>query len=490
MDPSSTGVGFIGFTSFRPGLWSWTIVGACAETRASRMSQPAFATHPFPLKTMPPGIPFIILNEAAERFSYYGMRAILMIFMTKYLLDHTGSLAPLDRPQAMVYYHTFEMAAYLFPLLGALLSDIFLGKYRTILWLSMVYCLGHLALALDGTKNGLILGLSLIAVGSGGIKPCVSAHVGDQFGEGNRHLLERVFYWFYFSINVGSTLSTLLIPYLLDRFGPHVAFGLPGMLMLIATWVFWLGRRRFAHLPPAGKRFAKVAFGPEGLRVIAGLAGIYFFVALFWCLSDQAFSAWVLQAEQMDRSFLGVQWLSSQISAVNPILVLVFIPLFSYVVYPALGRWVELTALRKIGVGLVTPVIAFCLSAWIESRIAVGETPSIGWQLLGYALLTAGEVLAYGTCLEFSYRQAPPAMKSIIMSMMLASIGLGNAITVGVNRWIASSAEVAKALSGANYYLAFAAGLAFALLFYVPYALRFKERSYLADAPAVAGRPT
>lgn len=450
------------------------------------MSKPTFATRPFPLTTIPPGIPFIILNEAAERFSYYGMRAILMIFMTQYLRDHSGALAPLSQPQAMVYYHSFEMAAYLFPILGAFLSDIFLGKYLTILSLSLIYCLGHLALALDGTTTGLVLGLSLIAIGSGGIKPCVSAHVGDQFGSGNRHLLERVFYWFYFSINFGSFFATLLIPYLLKHYGPHVAFGLPGLLMLLATWVFWLGRYRFAHVPASGKDFVRVAFGPEGWAAIRNLSGITLFVALFWCLSDQAYSAWVLQAEKMDRSFLGFQWLSSQVSAVNPILVLVFIPLFSFVVYPALGRVMKLTALRKIGMGLVMPVFAFCLSAWIERQIAAGLKPNIGWQLLGHALLTAGEVLSYGTCLEFSYRQAPPAMKSVIMSLMLASIGIGNAITVVVNKWLANNPDMARTLSGSTYYLSFALGLSIAMLFYIPFALWFKEKSYLADAPETA----
>lgn len=427
---------------------------------------------------MPPGIPYIIGNEAAERFSYYGMRAILMIFMTQYLRNRAGEVAPLSKDEAMVYYHSFQSAAYFFPLAGALLADIFLGKYWTILSLSIVYCFGHLALALDDTAVGLSIGLTLIAIGSGGIKPCVSAHVGDQFGPSNRHLLEKVFYWFYFSINAGSCISMLLIPRLLRDYGPKVAFGIPGLLMLLATWIFWLGRHRFVHIPAAGFGFVTEVFSREGLKVIGRLSAIYLFVAAFWCLSDQAYSAWVLQANQMDRRFLGMDWLPDQVSAVNPLLVLVFIPLFSYLVYPALGRIVHLTALRKIGLGLLMPVLAFLLSAWIEHDIAAGGRPNICWQLLGHALLTAGEVLSYGTCLEFSYRQAPPRMKSIIMSLMLASISLGNGLTAWVNHWNQNLDGTSK-LSGATYYLAFAGFMAVATVIYVPFAMRYRERSYL-----------
>ena len=113
---------------------------------------------------------------------------------------------------------------------------------------SIVYCAGHLVLAMDETRNGLFWGLALIAVGSGGIKPCVSAHVGDQFSKSNAQLLERVFGWFYFSINLGAFTSTLLTPFLLESYGPTYAFGVPGV-MAIATLLFWMGRNKFAIYP-------------------------------------------------------------------------------------------------------------------------------------------------------------------------------------------------------------------------------------------------
>ena len=193
------------------------------------MADSPYLTAPVKSTGMPKGIPYIIGNETAERYSFYGMKAILVIFMTKYLMDSNGEVAPMAAGDAKVWYHLFNSAVYFTPLLGAILADAFLGKYKTIISLSLVYCAGHFALALDDSRLGLSIGLTLIAIGAGGIKPCVSAHVGDQFGKTNGHLLSKIFAWFYFAINFGAFLSQIMTPVLLDRYGPHVAFGVPGV---------------------------------------------------------------------------------------------------------------------------------------------------------------------------------------------------------------------------------------------------------------------
>ena len=209
------------------------------------MSKTPYLTAPLKTNRMPPGIGYIVGNEAAERFSYYGMNSILVIFMTKYMVDAQGRPDHMTDAQADAWYHTFVSFVYGLPLLGALLADALFGKYRVIFWLSIVYCFGHLTLAFYDTRLGLLIGCSLIALGAGGIKPCVSANVGDQFGASNQHLLPRVFSWFYFSINLGSAASTIVIPEFLDRVGSRLAFGVPGIAMFIATVVFWWGRKRF-----------------------------------------------------------------------------------------------------------------------------------------------------------------------------------------------------------------------------------------------------
>ncbi len=449
-------------------------------------------TAPTATTELPGGIPYIIGNEAAERFSFYGMRAILMVFMTRHLVMHDGAPNVMSEEQATEYYHLFVAAVYFTPIVGALIADIFFGKYITILALSIVYCLGHLVLAINetsvglavgigDTQQGLAIGLGLIAFGAGGIKPCVSAHVGDQFGKANHHLLAKVFSWFYWSINLGAFTSMVLTPILLDRFGSAVAFGVPGVLMTIATFCFWLGRNRFIHIPPGGMKFVKETFSGEGIKVALKLCVIYAFVAIFWALFDQTGSRWVLQAEKMDLHLLGLDLLPSQIQSVNSLLVLLLIPVFTYGLYPALNRLFELTPLRKMAIGMFLTVISFAIPAWVEQWITAGETPTIAWQLLAYLFLTAAEVMISITCLEFSYTQAPKAMKSFIMALFLMSVSGGNLFTWAVNHFIQKPDGTSK-LVGADYYWFFTYTMlimAFLFLFVVKF---FKEKVYIHDA--------
>lgn len=499
------------------------------------MIMPAFAvphsahqTTPYDIATMPPGVPFIIGNEAAERFSFYGMKAILAVFMTKHLYDLQGQPAFMDDEVAKEWVHNFNSAVYFFPILGAIVSDVFLGKYRTILSLSLVYCLGHAVLALMDVPQAvgleprmlLAIGLTLISVGGGGIKPCVSAHVGDQFGARNQHLLTKVYGWFYFSINFGAMFSTWITPILLAKSGPGWAFGVPGILMALATFVFWLGRNRFVHIPPGGREFFRETFSREGLFAMLNLVPLYLLVSMFWALFDQTASAWVLQADRMELTVAtlplpvdpalppllhrALDWvlspvnvapgdtvqrwelLSSQIQAVNPLLVMLLIPIFTYGIYPLLGKLFEVTPLRKIGIGLFVTVLSFLISAWIQLRIEAGERPHINWQVLAYVVITAAEIMVSITSLEFSYTQAPPAMKSFIMGLYLLSITVGNLFVAQVNAWIQRQQEATgvSPLDGANYYWFFTGCMLLTAVLYVVWAPFYRGRTHLQGEAA------
>ncbi len=454
-----------------------------------------YRTTPPALTTMPPGIPYIIGNEAAERFSFYGMKAILAIFMTKFLLGVQGTPDFMTETEAKEWIHYFVFAVYATPLLGAVLSDWLLGKYRTIILLSLVYCAGHGVLALIDSpvaremapRSLLACGLALIALGSGGIKPCVSAHVGDQFGTDNQHLLPKVYGWFYFSINLGSTISTLLTPVLLERAGPGWAFGVPGILMALATFVFWLGRHKFVHVPPAGRSFFEESFSREGLSALANLIPLYLCVAMFWSLFDQTASAWVLQAEKMNRVLIDFsiggrdfRWeaLSSQLQAVNPILVMILIPIFSYGIYPLLGRFFEVKPLRKVGIGLFLTVFSFAIPALVEQRISDGETPHIIWQILAYAVITMAEVMVSITTLEFSYTQAPKRMKSLIMAVYMLSVSAGNLFTAVVNSVIQRPDGTSR-LDGADYYWFFTGTMLATACVFAIWSRFYRGRTYI-----------
>jgi|TARA_B100002019_G_scaffold239478_1_gene214868 POT family proton-dependent oligopeptide transporter len=397
-----------------------------------------YRTSPLPTNKYPPGIPYIIANEAAERFSFYGMKAALAIFLANYLGILGGD--NYSETKATVVVSWFNTAVYLTPLLGALIADTFFGKYRTIMTLSIVYCLGHLCLALMGiggfVQLWLLSGLGLISLGAGGIKPCVSAHVGDQFGTGNQHLITKIFNIFYFSINFGAVISNLLIPWVLKWYGPHLAFGIPGILMALATIFFWMGRTKFAHIPAKGAPFLSELFSKEGLSVIGKLIPLVIFVGVFWSLFDQTASRLVFQAERMDREIFGLEILPSQIQAANPFLILVLIPLFTFVLYPLVGKIVNLTPLKKIGSGLALMALAFAVVSLAQEAIDRGETPHVGWQLLAYLILTSAEVMVSIVALEFFYTQAPKKMKSLMMAIFLSSVSIGNFFTAFVNQKI------------------------------------------------------
>ncbi|WP_437666589.1 POT family MFS transporter [Sorangium sp. So ce1182] len=425
--------------------------------------------------TFPPQIKYIIGNEGCERFSFYGMKNILTFFMINTMLIHEHV--------AKANYHLFVSACYFFPLLGGFLSDRFFGKYRTILWLSLVYCAGHACLAVfESSPTGFYAGLALIALGSGGIKPCVSAHVGDQFAEENKHLVKHVFALFYWIINFGSFFASALIPKTLEWFGPRVAFGIPGVLMLIATVVFWMGRDRYVHVPPTGKnphsflrvlwdavrgrrdarggaargRFLEAARGrhPEGAidgaRAVLRVMTIFAPIPVFWALFDQKGSTWVVQATRMDLDVLGYRLAPSQLMALNPLMVMLIIPFNTMILYPALERrGFRLSALGRMTAGMAIAGLSFVAVAAIELAMTSSSRPSVLWQAAPYLLITFAEVLVSTTGLEFAYSQAPREMKSTIMSFWNLTVTVGNLITAGV--------AALNVFTGAMQYLFFAA---------------------------------
>ncbi|HEY0369629.1 MAG TPA: oligopeptide:H+ symporter, partial [Chthoniobacterales bacterium] len=384
------------------------------------------ATHlPDPHAPIPHQIRYIIGNEGCERFSFYGMRNILTVFLVSSLLTY---LPQGERETAAKeVFHTFVIGVYFFPLLGGWLADRFAGKYHTILWLSLVYCIGQACLAMFVTnRTGFYFGLGLIALGSGGIKPCVAAFVGDQFDQRNKHRAKVVFDSFYWIINFGSLFASFLMPIFLRQLGPAIAFGIPGLLMFISTVILWLGRKQYvmiAPAPPNPHSFLRVsrdaiASGWRG-QMLAGTAAILAIVSLLLipklgfviaaCLALVAVIAfgglgvWLqldaIRGRHPEEAISGVRsvlrvlvlfslvtpfwslfdqkastWVlqanamsepswfqSSQMQALNPALVMLLIPFNNLVLYPALRR----AGVEMTALRRMTAGIAFAGSSWI-----------------------------------------------------------------------------------------------------------------------------
>jgi POT family proton-dependent oligopeptide transporter len=484
------------------------------------MSETVLAADAVPKKSrFPKAVPYIIGNEAAERFSYYGLRSILVTFLVAgfYNPHKIAALTTTAEAKANEVTHLFVTLSYFMPLVGGIIADWYFGKYKVILWISMVYCLGNFfTSSFTSSLNLFSTGLILIAIGAGGIKSCVSANVGDQFDKSNQSLLSKVYGWFYFSINAGSMVSTVLIPWVYQNYGPRLAFGIPGILMALATIIFFSGRKMYVRVKPSGvnknnfvfisayalinigkkqkgQSWLDVAKGPydpekvDGIKAVYRVMSVFFFALAFWIVWDQNLSEWVLQAAKMNRTIGVGAWhftmLAGQVQTFNPVFLLIFIPIFNYWVYPFFDKiGLKATPLRRLGAGLILTALSFVVIAFAQSMIDRGQTPSIWWQVLAYVALSAAEVLVSITGLEYAYTHSPKSMKSTMTAIWLMVTSMGNLITAAVNANIADKGILGKYLVGANYYWYFDVGLvtAFtvAFLFVSPH---IKEHNYIEN---------
>ncbi|KAL7369919.1 hypothetical protein ABVT39_013307 [Epinephelus coioides] len=370
----------------------------------------------------PISIFFIVVNEFCERFSYYGMRAVLVLYF-KYFLRW-------DDDFATTIYHTFVALCYLTPILGAIVADSWLGKFKTIVYLSIVYALGQVVLAVsaihditdankDGTPDNMtfhialsMVGLLLIALGTGGIKPCVAAFGGDQFDDDQEKQRSTFFSIFYLSINAGSLLSTVITPILrAQECGIHtqqkcypLAFGVPAALMVVALIVFIVGSGMYTKNAPQGNILVKVCKcigfaiknrfrhrAPEypkrahwmdwaeekydklliaQVKMVLKVLFLYIPLPMFWALFDQQGSRWTLQATTMDGDFGLLIIQPDQMQTVNPILILVLVPIMDSLIYPLIAKCkLNFTPLKRMTVGMFLAALAFVCAALVQIQI-------------------------------------------------------------------------------------------------------------------------
>lgn len=400
----------------------------------------------FPL---PSAAKYILGSEFAERWSFYGFKAILVIYLTLYMKTASGTMDTMSQPEAKVFLHTFIMIAYFFPLVGAVLADAFFGRYRTILGMSVIYALGHFLIALVETRTGLMWGCLLIGIGAGGIKPNVSTLIAEQVPPKDKKLLESIYSWLYVFINLGSCAAFLTSEKILKSeflvshgLNVKVAFGIPGVLMVISAIILVLGKMKgkFNQLPPLGwTNYKKQVLG-EGKKLLLPLIPLYFgAVSIFWALFDQTAGAWVLQAmsDLMNKLLIGgIEFQPSEVQVFNPALVILLTPLMTTFVYPYVRKYIRFSYLRKIGVGFFLAALSFFLITYVQWRMDHGVTMHVSWQIVGYIILTIAEILVSITVLEFSFKIAPKSMRSLIMSLYSLSIVAGNFLVALVNKFM------------------------------------------------------
>jgi POT family proton-dependent oligopeptide transporter len=384
---------------------------------------------------------FFFWGEFAERCSYYGMRAILPLYMTSVLLFKDTVAAPL--------YNGFKMACYFLPLAGGIIADRWLGRYWTIVGFSVPYVLGHFILGIE-SEVALFIALALLAGGSGVIKPNISTLMGqtyDQQRPGQEQLRSAAFLWFYFAVNIGALISMFAMPLLRDQWGYAVAFQFPAWLMMISLLVFAAGKRTYAletterhELTPEERRLQ--------WQTLRRLFGIFALVVVFWVGYEQNDTLWIFFTRDyvdLDLPLVDTTIKADQLQFLNSLFVIILIPTFN-----ALFRRLDpdaktITPMRKVLAGFLFTAAAIALMS-AAGFLVQGNTVrgadgsevstvkvSVLWPAFAYIVLTFGEVLLYGTMLELAYTAAPKSMKGFITACFLLTNTAGNFITGGLS---------------------------------------------------------
>ncbi|XP_031639160.1 peptide transporter family 1-like [Contarinia nasturtii] len=420
----------------------------------------------------PKRIFLIVSMEFCERFNFHGLNTILVLYL-KNKLDFTENYATM-------LYHTLVMMVFFTSIFGAILSDVWLGRFKTILCLSILYAIGSFIVSIGAIPGiafspeaALYIGLILIAFGSGGIKPCVSAFGGDQFKLPEQNTQMTSFFSMYYSmIFVGALISTPITPVLrsdVHCFGEDdcysLAFGVPAMLMIISILLFTIGKPSYTYVKPSSENMlmkmlkciwnAIIIKHREGktnprenlldysiekygtqlvheTRIILKMLTLYLPLPLFWTLSFQPGSRWTFQANQMngDLGFYTIK--PDQIQMMESLFTLIFISLCEILIYPILSKIGIRRPLQKLTIGGILMGTSFLLSAWVQFQIESMPMNSVSmlWQVPQYVLLSMAQAIFDVTGLSFSYKEAPESMKSVVLSFWLLEVAMGNVILV------------------------------------------------------------
>ena len=372
----------------------------------------------------PRGFWFIFWGELAERASFYGMKALLVLYM----IDKLGYS---DANSATVA-SLFTSAAYVLTIAGGYIADRWLGKFRTIVYFAIPYILGHVILGTFTSEVGLYVALALLAGGSGSIKPNVSTLMGLMYEkQGKSHLLPQAFSWFYMAINIGAASTMLTLPFIRDKYGYSVAFMAPTVMMAVSLAVFYVGKKHYPQ-EETGHR-VRVAKTPEQRqeerRALLRLSGIFVLVTFFWSVYDQSYSTWTLFARDhliLDTPFGRIP--PDAIQGQNAVLIVLLSPLFVWL-WSRTDRdeTHRLASSKKMLLGFVLVILSMAVMASAGYYSAYGKI-SILWEVAAYILMTMAELCISVIGLQMAFEEAPATMKSMITGIWLCTVATGDAL--------------------------------------------------------------
>jgi len=398
------------------------------------MSTTAVPVHERQLFGHPTGLYILFFTEMWERFSYYGMRALFVLFL---VAETTSSNAGFGwtNEEALALYGTYTMLVYLASVPGGWVADRLLGQRKTVMLGGALLCIGHGVLAFN-SEIAFYIGCLFIILGVGGLKPNISSMVGGLYKPKDERR-DIGFYIFYMGINIGGFLAPILCGYIGEKYNWHYGFGLAAIGMLLGQGVYFWGQKYLVHVGN------KMSVKNEADRVLLErpltkiekdrvkvLLISFLLIILFWAAFEQAGGLMNLYASQKtDRNFFGLFEIPASVfQSVNSF----FIITLATAVGAFWVRWKkkgkEASSIFKIALGLVIMALGFGFLAAASAQYAQEGSSAMYWVILAFLFHTVGELCASPVSLSYITKLAPLKYASIIMGLHWAATGLGNKV--------------------------------------------------------------
>jgi len=437
-------------------------------------------------KTHPKALFILFFAEMWERFSYYGMRAILVLYMVRVVFEKLGSGAD---AKAVAIYGSYTAGVYLFPILGGMVADKFFGFRRSIILGGVLMVLGHFTLAVSGFIDEtntvmFFLSLALIIVGNGYFKPNISSFLGKFYDQADIRK-DAAFNIFYMGINVGALLSIFTVGYIGEKYDWHLGFGLAGIFMVIGLLVFWMNQDKlegkglvpnekhdtdkifaglsrntliligslflvpaFALMMEYNELFSKILLA-IGIIVFVGLfiygatlaakgqkkegqrlwvvVVLALFNVVFWALFEQAGGSLTLYAEKFtNRDILGTEVPASVIQGFNSLFIIILAPVFAWFWSYMSKRKKEIGIPIKFVLGLVFLALGFYMVVIGGKSIGDAGKVSLLFIILMYLFHSIGELFLSPIGLSMVSKLSPAKLVGFIMGVWFLSFSLAN----------------------------------------------------------------
>ena len=380
----------------------------------------------------PKGLFVLFFTEMWERFSYYGMRAILVLYLVTQTTDANPGLG-WTTAEALALYGWYTMLVYVASIPGGWIADRLIGQKKSVLIGGLTLCVGHGILAVE-EMWAFYSGLGLIIAGVGLLKPNISTMVGGLYKAGDTRR-DRGFTIFYIGINIGAFLSSLIVGYIGEVHGWHYGFGLAGIGMLLGQIVYMAGQK---HLIEVGNLLKDTANLEEKAKYDQPLTHIekdrikvlllsFLIVIVFWGAFEQAGGLMnIYTLEKTNRVIAGMTIPASVFQSLNA----AFIILLGTTVA---GYWVkrssknkEASSLFKMGVGTMIMGLGFLFMTGAAAQFEANGSSAMYWLVFAYLFHTIGELCASPVALSFITKLAPVKYGSIMMGTYFAMTGFGN----------------------------------------------------------------